>query len=89
VIRARKIGTNITRLGSGGCTSDNKTYINPTMLFEVLSESTESYDRGGKFRQYREIDSLKEYVMISQDRASVECYLRQAGDRWLLRGTAE
>ena len=61
------------------------TLVNPKLLFEVLSESTESYDRGGKFRQYREIDSLKEYVMVSQDRVSVECYLRQAGDRWLLK----
>ncbi len=63
------------------------TLTNPTVLFEVLSDSTESYDRGGKFRRYREIDSLKEYVMISQDQASVECYLRQAGGQWLLKET--
>ena len=63
------------------------TLTNPTVLFEVLSESTESYDRGGKFRRYREIESLKEYVMISPDQASVECYLRQIGDRWLLQET--
>ena len=63
------------------------TLINPTVLFEVLSDSTESFDRGGKFRLYREIDSLKEYVMVSQDRASVECYLRQSDDRWLLKET--
>jgi len=60
------------------------TFLNPTVLFEVLSESTESYDRGAKFRQYREIASLKEYVMIAPERASVECYIRQADGRWLL-----
>ncbi len=61
------------------------TLINPTMIFEVLSDSTESYDRGGKFRQYREIESLKEYVIVAQDRPSVESYLRQSDGRWLLR----
>lgn len=63
------------------------TLTNPTVLFEVLSDSTESYDRGGKFRRYREIDSLKEYVMVSQDQASVECYVRQADGGWLLKET--
>ena len=61
------------------------TLLNPTVLFEVLSESTESYDRGAKFRQYRKIASLKEYVIISPDRASVECYIRQADGGWLLQ----
>jgi len=63
------------------------TLINPTVLLEVLSDSTESYDRGSKFRQYRQLDSLKEYVMIAQDRVSVECYVRQDDDQWLLRET--
>lgn len=61
------------------------TLTNPTVLFEVLSESTESWDRGGKFRQYRDIPSLKEYVMVTQDRASVERYIRQADGGWLLQ----
>ncbi len=61
------------------------TLDNPTVLFEVLSESTESYDRGDKFRHYREIESLREYVMVTQDRVSVECYQRQANGGWLLR----
>lgn len=61
------------------------TLINPTILFEVLSDLTESWDRGGKFRQYREIPSLKEYVMVTQDRASVERYIRQADGGWLLQ----
>lgn len=63
------------------------TLTNPLVLFEVLSDSTESYDRGSKFQRYRQIDSLQEYVMISQDRANVECYVRQADGRWLLRET--
>ncbi|MCE3015054.1 MAG: Uma2 family endonuclease [Pirellula sp.] len=65
------------------------TLTNPLVLFEVLSDSTESYDRGSKFQRYRQIDSLQEYVMISQDRANVECYVRQADDRWLLRETQQ
>lgn len=61
------------------------TLTNPTVLFEVLSDSTESWDRGGKFRQYRDIPSLKEYVMVTQDRASVERYIRQTDGGWLLQ----
>ena len=61
------------------------TLTNPTVLFEVLSDSTESWDRGGKFRQYRDIPSLKEYVMVTQDRASVERYIRQIDGGWLLQ----
>ncbi|MEZ6127855.1 MAG: Uma2 family endonuclease [Planctomycetaceae bacterium] len=60
------------------------TLLNPTVLFEVLSESTEFDDRGSKFRPYRDIASLKEYVMIAQDRASVEYYVRQTDRGWHL-----
>lgn len=63
------------------------TLTNPTVLFEVLSESTESYDRGNKFSQYRSITSLKEVVLITQDRLSVESFLRQDDGSWLLRET--
>ncbi|KAA1261438.1 hypothetical protein LF1_39860 [Rubripirellula obstinata] len=63
------------------------TLINPTVLFEVLSKSTESYDRGTKFAQYRSIASLKEVVLITQDRLSVESFLRQDDGSWLLRET--
>jgi Uma2 family endonuclease len=59
--------------------------LNPTLLVEVLSESTETYDRGGKSEQYRTIDSLREYLLVAQDRCHVEQYLRQAGGQWLLR----
>ena len=55
----------------------------PRLVVEVLSPSTEGYDRGDKFADYRRIPSLREYVLITQDRPSVDHYLRQ-GDKWLL-----
>jgi Uma2 family endonuclease len=58
--------------------------LNPTVLFEVLSRSTADYDRGGKFAHYRRLSSLREYVLISQDRCLVEHYVRQPYDQWLL-----
>ncbi|HUG91046.1 MAG TPA: Uma2 family endonuclease [Planctomycetaceae bacterium] len=58
------------------------TLLNPTVLFEV-SESTEAYDRGQKFAHYRRIPSLKEYVLISQDRPRVEHFVRQPDGQWL------
>ena len=53
------------------------TLLNPTVLIEVLSPSTAAYDRGEKFAAYQKLDSLCEYVLISQDRVRVEHYLRQ------------
>lgn len=61
---------------------------NPTLLFEVLSPSTEAYDRGAKFAIYRALPSLQEYVLIAQDRLSVEVFGRQQDDRWLLTAPA-
>lgn len=60
------------------------TILNPTVLIEVLSESTRDYDRGTKFTHYRSIPALQEYVLIAQDAPHVEHYVRQASDRWLL-----
>ena len=57
------------------------TLLNPTVLIEVLSPSTAAYDRGEKFASYQKLDSLCEYVLISQDRVRVEHYLRQ-GQTW-------
>lgn len=57
---------------------------NPTVIIEVLSKSTEAYDRGKKFMKYRRIDSLMEHVLIPQDRHHVEHYVRQQNGRWLL-----
>ncbi len=59
------------------------TLLNPTVLIEVLSPSTAAYDRGEKFRRYQYLDSLCEYILISQDRVQVEHYLRQE-DGWEL-----
>jgi Uma2 family endonuclease len=59
-----------------------KSLTNPIVLFEVLSESTASYDRGGKFNLYRGIDSLKEYFLISQDAPVVERRYRRDDGEW-------
>lgn len=60
------------------------TLLNPTLLVEVLSRSTEAYDRGEKFERYRTLDSLAEYLLVSQTRPHVEQFLRQPDGRWLL-----
>lgn len=60
------------------------TLLNPSVLIEVLSPSTEDVDRGRKFLYYREIASLTDYVLVAQSRMQVEHYTRQAADRWLL-----
>ena len=57
---------------------------NPSVIFEVLSDSIESYDRGKKFGLYRQLESLREYILVAQDEAHVERYVRQADDSWLL-----
>ena len=59
------------------------TLLNPAVIVEVLSPSTEARDRGEKFAQYRQLESLHEYILISQERIHVEHYLRQ-GTQWLL-----
>ncbi|MBF0552302.1 MAG: Uma2 family endonuclease [Deltaproteobacteria bacterium] len=59
------------------------TLVNPTVIVEVLSDSTEAYDRGAKFAHYRRLPSLTEYVLIAQDKVCVEHYVRQ-GKQWLL-----
>jgi len=62
--------------------------LNPIVIVEVLSPSTESYDRGKKFESYQRIASLMEYVLVSQDRPRVEQFLRQAGGHWLYSETS-
>jgi Uma2 family endonuclease len=58
--------------------------LNPQVIIEVLSKSTESYDRGAKFAHYRTIDSLSDYLLISQDKLLVEHYIRHEKKSWLL-----
>lgn len=60
------------------------TLLNPILLIEVLSESTESYDRGKKFQHYRSIESLQEYVLVAQDEARIEKYVRHGDGFWML-----
>lgn len=63
--------------------ADRNTLINPCLLVEVVSPSTESWDRGAKFRHYQQIPSLVEYLLVSQDPRVVELYRRQPDGRWL------
>lgn len=56
---------------------------NPLVVVEILSPSTEAFDRGLKFQKYREIPSLREYILISQDKVLVERYVKQTNDEWL------
>ncbi|MEQ1824471.1 MAG: Uma2 family endonuclease [Pirellula sp.] len=63
---------------------DPDAITNPSVLVEVLSPSTESYDRGKKFSFYRQIDSLNEYVLVSQEEPVVERFKRQPNGDWLL-----
>jgi len=60
------------------------TLLNPTVLIEVLSPSTETYDRGTKFAFYRNLESLTDYLVVAQDSPQVEHYARQPDDKWLL-----
>ena len=59
------------------------TLLNPIVLVEVLSESTEAYDRGGKFAHYRQLDSLQHYILVSQTEALMECFSRYTDEGWL------
>ena len=64
--------------------AEQDTLLNPTVLIEILSPSTESYDRGKKFQPYRLIPTFREYLLIAQDQPLIEHYVRQAHNRWLL-----
>jgi len=60
------------------------TLLNPTVLVEVLSPATEDYDRGTKFKLYRTIPSLQNYLLVSSTEFAAEIYTRQANDEWIL-----
>jgi Uma2 family endonuclease len=66
------------------CDDQKDTVTNPVLIVEVLSKSTEGHDRGFKFSQYRKVESLQEYILVSQHEPRIERYLRQPGDQWLL-----
>ncbi len=61
------------------------TVTNPSVLVEVLAESTEAYDRGKKFEHYRRIPSLKEYLLVRQDEPHIEQFIRTEANQWLLQ----
>ena len=63
---------------------DGEVLLNPIAIVEVLSDSTEAYDRGKKFEHYRTIPSLRHYVLIAQDRYSIDCFSRQEDGTWSL-----
>jgi Uma2 family endonuclease len=65
------------------------TLLNPTLIVEILSPSTEAYDRGDKFAQYRRLESLQEYVLVALDRCGVERFARQPDGQWLLLEAAD
>ena len=65
--------------------SEEDTLINPVLIVEVLSDSTEAYDRGRKFDHYQQIPSLREYLLISQSEPRLDLFIRQPGGEWLLR----
>ena len=62
-----------------------KPSTNPSVLFEVLSKSTEAYDRGFKADSYRQIKSLRAYGLVSQTTAHIELFERQPDGLWVLR----
>src|SRR5438093_9705910 len=63
------------------------TLLNPSVIIEVLSKSTEGYDRGEKFAHYRKLESLTDYLLVSQTKHRVERYVRQPDSQWLLSET--
>src|SRR2546426_6586677 len=63
------------------------TVVNPSVIIEVLSKSTEGYDRGEKFAHYRKLESLTDYLLVSQTKPHVEHYVRQPDNQWLLSET--
>ena len=63
------------------------TLLNPTVLFEVLSKTTERYDRIAKSGYYRALESLAEHLLVAQDEIRVEQYVKQADERWALAET--
>jgi Uma2 family endonuclease len=92
-VRVRATGLNtypdiVVLCGEPHLTDDHlDTLTNPTILIEVLSPSTEAYDRGAKWRHYQQIDSLREYVLIAQDAPAIEHFVRQDDGSWRYEAT--
>ena len=69
--------------------AENDVLLNPLIIIEVLPDSTEAYDRGKKFENYQSIESLQEYLLVSQHSRRVEQFARQSGKNWLYAETRE
>jgi Uma2 family endonuclease len=65
------------------------TLLNPTVIIEVLSKSSEARDRGEKFSDYRGIESVKDIVLVTQHKMRVEHYVRQANNEWTLHDISD
>ncbi len=63
--------------------------LNPTILFEVMSDSTEKFDRGDKFESYKKIESLKEYVLVSQYERKLEHFYKNKQGHWITGKTTK
>jgi len=63
---------------------DKDNLLNPTVIIEVLSPSTAEYDSGGKFARYRQLASLQEYLLVAQNQAHVQHYVKQTKNHWRL-----
>lgn len=63
------------------------TIVNPVLIIEVLSKSTASFDKAEKFLSYQSLDSLEEYVLISQEKALVEQYFKRKDGNWVYQAT--
>jgi Uma2 family endonuclease len=64
--------------------NDNFNLLNPVLVFEVLSKSTKSYDRGDKFKLYRDIPTLKEYILIDSENIGIEAWRINSNNHWEL-----
>lgn len=68
---------------------ENDVLLNPLVIIEVLSDSTEASDRGKKFENYQTIESLKEYLLVSQNSQRIEQFVRQSSKNWIYSETHE
>jgi Uma2 family endonuclease len=64
---------------------EEDTLLNPGVIIEVLSDSTEAYDRGKKFEHYRQIATCREYLLVSQKEPRIEQFVRQPNGEWILK----
>jgi len=68
--------------------AEEDTLLDPIVVIEVLSDSTEAYDRGKKFEHYRQIPTCREFLLVSQKEPRIEQFIRQANGEWTLREAA-